>query len=152
MSTLTQQSAVSTRARAGRLALFATTALVLALSVAEFINLSGRHTVGAESYGLLVACVAVAAGIFSLGLVLSPQRRVIATAAVVVLWVIVALGGVAGTYYHVVGVAPEYGPVDPRPRPVAAPLVFTLLGVVGGTALLFGQRAAIRRARNQEED
>jgi len=152
MSTLTQQSEVSVRARAGRLAIFITTALVLALSVAEFINLSGRHTVGAESYGLLVAGVAVAAGIFSLGLVLSPQRRVVATAAVLVLWAIVVLGGVAGTYYHIVGVAPEYGPVDPRPRPIAAPLVFTVLGVVGGTALFFGQRAAIRRARNQEEE
>jgi len=152
MSTVTQQSDVSVRARAGRFALFVTTALVLALSVAEFINLSGRHMVGAESYGLLVAGIAVAAGIFSLGLVLSPQRRVIATAAVLVLWAIVALGGVAGTYYHIVGVAPEYGPVDPRPRPIAAPLVFTLLGTVGGTALFFGQRAAIRRARNQGEE
>jgi hypothetical protein len=152
MSTFTQASEVSIRARAWRSALFVTTALVLALSVAEFINLSGRHTVGAESYGLLVAGVAVAAGIFSLGLVLSPQRRVVATAAVLVLWAIVALGGVAGTYYHIVGVAPEYSPVDPRPRPVAAPLVFTLLGTVGGTALFLGQRAAIRRARNQEEE
>jgi hypothetical protein len=152
MSTLTQASEVSIRARTRRLAIFVTTALVLALSVAEFINLSGRHMVGAESYGLLVAGAAVAAGIFSLGLVLSPRRRVIATAAVLVLWAIVALGGVAGTYYHIVGVAPEYGPVDPRPRPIAAPLVFTLLGVVGGTVLFFGQQAAIRRARNQEEE
>ena len=152
MSTLTQASEVSIRARTRRLTLFVTTGLVLALSVAEFINLSGRHTVGAESYGLLVAGVAVAAGIFSLGLVLSPQKRVIATAAVLVLWAIVALGGVAGSYYHIVGVAPEYGPVDPRPRPIAAPLVFTLLGTVGGTALFFGQRAAIRRGRNPGEE
>jgi hypothetical protein len=152
MSTLTQASEVSIRARTRRLTLFVTAGLALAVSVAEFINLSGRHTVGAESYGLLVAGVAIAAGIFSLGLLLSPQRRVIATAAVLVLWAIVALGGLAGTYYHIVGVAPEYGPVDPRPRPIAAPLVFTLLGVVGGTALFFGQRAAIRRARNQEEE
>jgi hypothetical protein len=132
--------------------LFVTTALVLALSVAEFISLNGRHTIGAESYGLLVAGVAVAASILSLGLLLSPQRRVIATAAALVLWTIVALGGVAGTYYHVVGVAPEYGPVDPRPRPIAAPLVFTLLGTVGGSAVFFGQRTATRRARNQGEE
>jgi hypothetical protein len=152
MSTLTQQSDVSVRARFRRSALSVTAALVLALAVAEFMNLSGRHTVGAESYGLLVAGVAVAAGIFSLGLVLTRQRRVIATAAVLVLWAIVALGGVAGAYYHVVGVAPEYGPVDPRPRPIAAPLIFTLLGVVGGTALSFGQRPVIRRARYHEEE
>jgi hypothetical protein len=152
MSTLTRQGDVSGRARAGRLASFVTTALVLALSVAEFINLSGRHTVGAESYGVLVAGVAVAADIFSVALVLSPRRRLTATAAVLVLWAIVVLGGVAGTYYHIVGVAPEYGPVDPRPRPTAAPLVFTLLGIVGATALVVGQRAVIRRAHNQEEE
>jgi hypothetical protein len=152
MSTLAQQGDVSVRARAGRFALFVTNALVLAVSVAEFINLSGRHMVGAESYGLLVAGVAVAAGIFSLGLVLSPRRRAIATAAVLVLWAIVALGGVAGTYYHIVGVAPEYGPVDPRTRPITAPLVFTLLGIVGGTAVFFGQRAVIRRVRDPEEE
>jgi hypothetical protein len=152
MSTPTQARDVSVRARAGRFALFVTSGLVLALSVAEFINLNGRHMVGAESYGLLVAGLAVAAGILSLGLVLSPQRRVIASAAVLVLWAIVAFGGLAGTYYHIVGVAPEYGPVDPRARPIAAPLVFTLLGTVGGTALFFGQRAAIRPARNQEEE
>jgi hypothetical protein len=152
MSTVTQQSAVPARARAIRYALLVTTALVLALSVAEFINLRDRHMVGAESYGLLVAGVAAVAGIFSLGLVLSPQKRVIATAAVLVLWAIVALGGVAGTYYHIVGVAPEYGPVDPRPRPVAAPLVFTLLGLIGGVALFLGQRAAIRRVPTHEKE
>lgn len=74
MSTLMRQREVSVRTRAGRAALFVSTAVVLALSVAEFINLNGRHTVGAESYGLLVAGLAVAAGIFSLGLVLSTNR------------------------------------------------------------------------------
>lgn len=152
MSALTQQRDFRVRARAGRWALCIIIALVLALSVAEFINLSGRHTVGAESYGLLVAGLAVAAGIFSLGLVLPQQRRVIATAAVLVLWAIVALGGVAGTYYHIVGVAPEYGPVDPRSRPIAAPLIFTLLAIVGGIALFFGQRASSRRAQDHEEE
>ena len=151
MATLPQQRNVPRRARARWGALVVTTALVLAMSVAEFINLSGRHMVGAESYGLLVAGLAVAAGILSLVLELSPQRRV-ATAGVLVLWAIVALGGLAGTYYHIVGVAPEYGPVDPRPRPITAPLVFTLLGTVGGTTLFFGQRAADRRARHQGEE
>ena len=152
MSTLTQPGGVTDRARVGRFGLFVTSALVLALSVGEFINLAGRHTVGAESYGLLVAGLGVAAGIFSLGLVLSPQRRPIVTAAVLVLWAIVALGGLAGTYYHVVGVAPEHGPIDPRPRPITAPLVFTVLGIVGGSTLVLGQRAGIRRARDREED
>jgi hypothetical protein len=151
MSVLTESSDVALRARLARGAVFVTIALVLALSVAEFINLAGRHTVGPESYGLLVAGIAVAAGIFSLGLVLTYQRRMIATAAVLVLWAIVALGGIAGTYYHVVGVAPEYGPVDPRPRPVAAPLIFTVLAVVGGTAVLIGQGARRRPGNPGEE-
>lgn len=151
MSTLTRRRDEPVRAWAGRGALFVTTGVVLALSVAEFMSLSGRHTVGAESYGLLVAGVAVAAGIFSLGLVLSTQRRLIATAGVLVLWAVVALGGIAGTYYHAVGVAPEYGPVDPRPRPTLAPLIFTVLGAVGGISLFVGQRAAIRRLGIREE-
>jgi hypothetical protein len=152
MSTLTQQRDLSTRARAERYAPFVAIALVLAWSVAEFVNLSGRHTVGPETYGVLVAGLAVAAGVVSLGLELSPRQWTIATVAVLVLWAIVALGGIAGTYYHIVGVAPEYGPIDPRPRPFGAPLVFTLIGIVGGTALFYGRRAASRRARNQEEE
>lgn len=152
MSTLTRHDDVMRRARLWRFALFITTALVLAMSVALFVDLGGRHTIGAESYGLLVAALAVAAGIFSLGLVLSSRRQIIATGAVLVLWAIVALGGVAGTYYHAVGVAPEYGPVDPRPRPPAAPLVFTLLGTVGGAALFLGQRTAIRRSHGLEQE
>jgi hypothetical protein len=120
--------------------LFIVAALVLAYSVAEVVNLLGRHTLGAELYGVLVAVVAVAAGIFSLSLLASTQRRIIATIAVLVLWGIVVLGGLAGTYYHAVGVAPEYSPVDPRPRPVTAPLIFTVIGAIGGGALLLGQR------------
>jgi hypothetical protein len=142
VSTLSRQ----TRARAGlrleRGALFVTTGVVLALSVAELFNLGGRHTIGPETYGVLVAGVAVAAGIFSLGLVLSRQRRMLTTVAVLVLWALVALGGLAGTYYHIAGVSPEYGPADPRLRPAFAPLVFTALGVVGGAVVLVAQRAA----------
>lgn len=151
MSVLTESSDVALRARLARGTVFVTIALVLALSVAEFINLAGRHTVGLESYGLLVAGIAVAAGIFSLGLVVTSQRRLIATAAVLVLWAIVALGGIAGAYYHMVGVSPDHGPVDPRPRPVPAPLIFTVLAVVGGSALLMGHGAR-RRAGNPGEE
>ena len=152
MSTITHAGGDALRARARRAVLFVTTAVVLALSVAEFVNLSGRHTVGPETYGLLVAGLAAAAGILSLALTLSSQRRRIATVAVLVLWAIVALGGLAGTYYHLVGVAPEYGPVDPRPRPPLAPLMFTVLGAVGGAALVLGQRPAGRGTRDAEVD
>lgn len=152
MSTLTHLGGASVRARAGRWAMLATAALVLALSVTEFVNLIGRHTIGAEIYGLLVAGAAVAAGICAFGLLVSRQRRVLATTAVLVLWAVVALGGVAGTYYHLVGVAAEYGPVDPRPRPVPAPLVFTLLGIAGGTVLFFGKRELTRRSPTHDEE
>ena len=53
MSTLTQAGEQPVRARAWRAALFVTSAVVLALAVAEFINLMNVHTVGAEIYGLL---------------------------------------------------------------------------------------------------
>ena len=142
MSTLTQPGELPVRARAWRALLFVTAAVVLALSVAEFVNLLNRHMVGAETYGLLVAGLAVAAGILSLGLILADRRRLIATTAVLVLWAIVAIGGLAGAYYHAAGVDPKYSAVDPRPRPVAAPLIFTAIGIVGAAALVAAQRAA----------
>lgn len=139
MSTITHEGGATFSVRARRWATFITIAVVLALSVAEFINLLGRHTVGVEWYGVLVAGLAVAAGIFSLSLVFA-KPRTLATLAVLTLWVVVGLGGLAGTYYHAVGVSPEYGPVDARPRPAAAPLIFTALALVGGAALFIGQR------------
>lgn len=77
----------------------------------------------------------------------SPRVRLVATAAVLLLWTVVALGGLAGTIAHVIGPVPGHGPMDLRPRPIAAPLVFTLLGSVGAAALTLGQRA--RRAANK---
>lgn len=126
---------------------FALIGLVLAFSVVEVLNLSLRHTVGAELYGVVAAIVSAAAAILSMALLASRRRRVLASAAVLILWAIVALGGLAGTYYHIVGVAPEYGPVDPRPRPVAAPLIFTAFGLAGGVALFYGQRLGSVRVR-----
>jgi hypothetical protein len=125
------------------------TALVLAYAVVEVISLLGRHTAGPQLYGVLVAGLAAAAGIFSLALVASGHRRWLAAAAVLVLWAVVALGGVAGSYAHIVGAPPGDGPVDPRPRPVTAPLIFTALGVVGGGALVYGQRLMPVRSRGR---
>ena len=82
----------------------------------------------------------------------SPSLRTIAAAAVIVLWVVVALGGVAGTIAHVIGPVPGYGPIDPRPRPIAAPLVFTLLGFVGAAALVLGQRMRTRAGHTTEKE
>ena len=39
----------------------------------------------------------------------------------------------------------QLGAVDLRPRPIVAPLVFTVLGSVGALALFLGQRARMPR-------
>ncbi len=114
--------------------------VVLGWSVVELVNLAFTHTIGPELYGVLVAALAVAAGAASVALLRSSERRFWISVAVLVLWSVIALGGVAGTVAHIVGPGPGHGPVDTRPRPITAPLVFTLLGVVGGAALFFGQR------------
>lgn len=116
-------------------------------SIRYLAELSLRHTTGPEIYGVLVAALSVAAGLLSLTLHVSGRRRALAGAAVFVLWAVVALGGVAGTVAHVVGPVPGHGPVDLRPRPVPAPLIFTALGIVGGVSLIRGQRIAAARDR-----
>lgn len=122
--------------------------VVFGWSVVELVNLSLTHTAGPELYGVLAAALATGAGIANLVLLRSPGARVLVIVAVLAVWAVVALGGVAGTVAHVVGPPVGEGPIDPRPRPIAAPLVFTLLGLVGGAALLIGQLAAFRSLRN----
>ena len=114
-------------------------------SVVELANLLAVHTTGAELYGVLVAALAGAGGACDLVLLRSSERRLWVTVAVLTLWAVVALGGLAGTAAHIIGPGADHGPIDPRPRPIAAPLVFTLLGLVGGAALWFGQRRGTRR-------
>ena len=119
--------------------------VVLGWSISEFVNLADVHHTGPELYGVLVAALSTGTAAANLALLRSPRLQVVATAAVLVLWAVIAAGGVGGTIGHVVGPVPGHGPVDPRPRPIAAPLVFTVLGSVGGLALVLGQRARIRR-------
>ena len=114
--------------------------VVLGWSVVELASLAVVHTTGPEIYGMLVAFLAVIAGIASLMILRSSERRLWLTILVLTLWAIVGLGGLAGVVAHVVGPVAGHGPVDPRPRPVAAPLIFTFLGLVGSAALWFGQR------------
>jgi hypothetical protein len=104
--------------------------------------LLANHTIGAELYGLIVALLAVVAGFASVWLLLGRRRHTFATWAVLLLWGLIALGGLAGTAAHAIAPDPAHGPVDYRPRPPGAPLVFTFLGVVGGGALFYGQRRA----------
>lgn len=122
--------------------------VVLGWSLLELVNLSLNHTTGPERYGVLAAALATGACAANLALLRSPRARLLVLLGVLVVWAVVAVGGVAGAVAHIVGPPIGEGPVDPRPRPIAAPLVFTLLGLVGGAALLIGQRAAFRSLRN----
>ena len=131
---------------------FLTALVVLGWSIVELVSLLSRHTTGPELYGVLVASVAVVAGVLNLALLRSGQRRLWATVAVLILWTIVALGGLAGTVAHIIGPVAGHDPIDPRPRPIAAPLIFTLLGLAGGAALWFGQRRGARPAYELREE
>jgi hypothetical protein len=131
---------------------FVVTALVLAFSVVEVISLGVRHTTGPEVYGVLVAVLAAGAGIASLALLRADRPHALITVGVVVLWAVIALAGLAGVVAHLVGPGVGHGPVDLRPRPFAAPLVFTLIGLVGGAALYVGQRARNRQATDNGKE
>jgi hypothetical protein len=115
-------------------------------------SLAVVHHTGAEVYGILVAAIAAGAGVLNVVLLRAPRVRRIATGAVVAIWVVVALGGIAGFIAHVIGPVAGHGPIDPRPRPIAAPLAFTLLGSVGAAALVLGQRARARAATATEKE
>jgi hypothetical protein len=119
----------------------AVSVVVLGWSVVELIGLvQTGHTIGPELYGILVAVLAVGAAVASVALLASRRRRDIAAAVVVIVWTVIALGGVAGAVAHAMGPVPGHGPVDDRPRPAGAPLVFTALGLIGGSALASGSR------------
>jgi hypothetical protein len=127
------------RADRGTLPLMLSVA-VTGWSVKYVIDLALVHTTGPELYGVAVAAVSVAAGALNLALLARPRIPLWAVAAVVSIWALVALGGVGGTIAHIVGPVAGHGPVDPRPRPIAAPLIFTLLGLAGSFALTRGYR------------
>ena len=123
--------------------------VVLGWSVVELVGLvQTGHTIGPELYGILVAILAVGAGTASVALLASQRRHVFAAGVVVILWTVIALGGVAGAVAHAIGPVAGHGPVDDRPRPAGAPLVFTAIGLIGGSALAYGSRR--RSGRSQE--
>src|SRR5512132_3111011 len=100
MSTITQSRAFGMRIRSWQFALFVAMAVVTAYSIAEAVNLFQVHTVGAEWYGVLVAVIAAGTGIFSLAVLMSPRPRTWATVALLAVWTLVAVAGIAGAYYH----------------------------------------------------
>jgi hypothetical protein len=116
-------------------------------SIKYLVGMSLTHTTGPEIYGVLTAVVAVGAGVASVAVQRRRPASVVAVGAVIAVFALVALAGLGGTIAHVIGPVGGHGPIDPRPRPVAAPLVFTVLGTAGGFAALLANRAARRRAR-----
>ncbi|HEU5316558.1 MAG TPA: hypothetical protein VFX49_10640 [Chloroflexota bacterium] len=132
--------AASRRTFAERRPLYMSVA-VLVWSIKYVVTLAFVHTTGAELYGVAVAALSTAAAVANLALLRSSRVQIAATAVLLVVWAVIALGGVGGTIAHIVGPVPGHGPVDLRPRPLAAPLMFTLLGCVGALALSLGQRS-----------
>jgi len=158
MSTLSQPAKASTGDRTAnrgtaetsgertrRLIALVVTVGVLLWSVSVLTTLVSEHTIGPEVYGVIVAAITVVTGVLSAALLAYPRARGWMTAAVLVLWAVIALGGLAGSVAHIVGPVPGHGPVDARPRPVAAPLIFTAFGLIGGVALFFGRRVRLPR-------
>ena len=143
MQTLTASSAWRTFARRRPLLM---SVAVLAWSTRYALSLAVVHTNGAELYGVLTAVIAVLAAAGNLVVVRSSRPNVVVIAALLVVWGFVALAGLGGTVAHVIGPVAGHGPIDPRPRPVLAPLVFTVLGFVGALALVLARRMANRTA------
>jgi peptidoglycan/LPS O-acetylase OafA/YrhL len=140
MSTLQPVATATTGGRTRRICMYATV-VVLLWSLVEVFSLAVRHTNGAEIYGVMVAVLAFANGVASFALIRSARSPIWATAAVLIVWAVIALGGIAGVVAHIVGPLAGHGPVDLRPRPLVAPLIFTTLALVGGAAVFIGQRA-----------
>jgi hypothetical protein len=126
--------------------------VVLGWSTKYLVSLGLTHTTGPEIYGVLTAAISTGAAISNIAVLGAPRRRLVVPAMVLVAWALVAIAGLGGTIAHVVGPVAGHGPIDLRPRPIPAPLVFTVLGVVGGVALFFGQRTANRRATTIETE
>ena len=127
-------------------------AVALGWSIYYTVTLAVIHNTGPELYGVLTAALATVAAVSNLALLRAPRARVLVTAAVLVLWTVIGLGGIAGTIAHIVGPVAGHGPIDLRPRPIAAPLVFTLLAVVGAAALALGQRARLRAVSTTDKE
>src|SRR5512143_1704872 len=83
--------------------------VVLGWSIDYTVTLALVHNAGPELYGVLVAALSTAAAVANLVLLRAPRVRLVVGAAVVVLWAVVAFGGIAGTIAHVIGPVPGHG-------------------------------------------
>ena len=150
MSALQPLVGAAVGGRTRRICMFATV-VIIGWSLLEAASLAFRHTNGAEIYGVLVALLAFANGVASFALLRSAHPPIWATAAVLATWAVIGLGGIAGVVAHLVGPLAGHGPIDPRPRPILAPLIFTTFAVVGGAALFVGRRAVQREPKQVKE-
>jgi hypothetical protein len=106
-------------------------------SAAEVFALGARHNDGVRISGVGVAALATLAGAISIWLVASNARRTLISSLVLILWAIVTIGGIGGTIAHVQQSVPG--------SLVAAPLTFTVVGVIGGVSLWYDQFRRLRR-------
>ena len=150
-TTVAPRPVSETRPRgASRIVIFMSLAL-LAWSIVEVVGLAGRHTIGPEVYGVLVAVLAVIAASAALYAMRSTPTQRWIVGALAVVWAIVAIGGVAGVAAHVIGPVPGHGPVDLRVRPVLAPLAFTAMGAIGETVLWIWRRQPARSSGSTQK-
>ena len=101
------------------------------------ISLAVRHNDGARISAVIVAALATLAGALSLWLVWANKRRTALAGVAVVLWVIVGLGGIAGSMLHISNSVPT--------QMLAAPLGFTLAAILAGVALFYDQFVRLRQ-------
>jgi hypothetical protein len=125
-----------------RVALAMTAMVTLGCLAVLILLLSVDHTVGGEVDGPEVAIFGIVVGILSLILLAAPGRHRFMLGALLVLWTLLAIGGIDGYEQH--SKAVTAATVDQRPRPPLAPLVFTAFGIVGASALIVSSRR-IRR-------
>jgi len=115
------------------------TAIVTAICLLVLLfMLADRHTTGGEIDGVIVAGLGVLTGILSLAFLGGTGRSRGALGILVVLWLAVAIGGLSG--YHDHSLAVTAASADLRARPSFAPLLFSVLGLIGGAALLVRRR------------
>jgi hypothetical protein len=117
---------------------------VLAWSTKYAVSLAAVHTTGAELYGVLTAVIAMGAALANLAVFRAQRVHVLVVVLLLGIWALVGLAGMGGAVAHLVGPVAGHGPLDPRPRPVLAPLVFTVLASVGALALVLARRMATR--------
>jgi hypothetical protein len=125
-----------------RVSLAMTTVVTLGCRAVLLLLLSVNHTAGGEVDGPEVALFGIIVGILSLISLAVVGRHRFVLAALLVLWVLLAIGGVDGYMEH--SKALTNASPDQRPRPPLAPLVFTAFGIAGGAALVLAYRGTSR--------